>query len=168
MFYIVLDLFIPRFLLTLLILSQGGFGQGSSRQTQCAHIYWLRQDSRVLRELREANANPLSMPHRTGEVPGVTPVFRKGKEDSGNYRPISLTSIPGKVMEQLILDVISKQVEEKKVIRSSQHGFSKGKPCLANLVAFCDVMTSWVVEGRDMLSTLSSARLLALSPITSS
>ncbi|GAB0206992.1 mitochondrial enolase superfamily member 1 [Grus japonensis] len=60
---------------------------------------------------------------RTGEVPedwrkaNVTPVFKKSKkEDWGNYRPVSLTSIPGKVMEQLILKVINKDVEEKKVI----------------------------------------------------
>ena len=39
---------------------------------------------------------------------------KKGKkEDPRNYRPISLTSIPGKVMEQLSLEVISKHVEEK-------------------------------------------------------
>jgi len=43
----------------------------------------------------------------------VTPIFKKDKkEDPGNYRPVSLTSIPGKVMEQLILEVIIKQVEE--------------------------------------------------------
>ena len=43
----------------------------------------------------------------------VTPVFKKGKnEDPGNYRPISLTSIPGKMMEQLVLEAIIKQVEE--------------------------------------------------------
>jgi len=51
-------------------------------------------------------------------------------------------------MEQLILEVIIKQVEEKKVIRSSQHGFIKGKSCLTNLIAFYDGMTSWVDEGR--------------------
>ena len=95
----------------------------------------------VLRELADVIAEPLSIiferSWRTGEVPedwrkaNVTPVFKKGKkEDPGNYRPVSLTSIPGKVMEQLILDVTSKQVEENKVIKSSQHGFTKGKSCL--------------------------------------
>ena len=66
-----------------------------------------------------------------------TPVFKNDKkEDPGNYRPVSLTSIPGKMMEQFILDVITKQVEEKRVISSSQHGFTKGKSCLTNLIAF--------------------------------
>jgi len=58
--------------------------------------------------------------------------------------------IPGKVMEQLILEAIIKQVEEKKVIRSSQHGFTKGKSCLSNLIAFYDDMIGWVDEGRPM------------------
>jgi len=113
----------------------------------------------VLRELADVIAEPLSIMFerswRTGKVPedwkkaSVTPVFKKGKkEDPGNYRPVSLTSIPGKVMEQLIPDVICKQVEEKKVVRSSQHGFTKGKSCLTNMNAFYDSMTSWVDEGR--------------------
>jgi len=71
----------------------------------------------------------------------VTAAFKKGKEDPGNYRPVSLTSIPGKEMEQLIVDAISEQVEEKKVIKSIQHGFTKGKSCLTNLIAFYDGMT---------------------------
>ena len=80
----------------------------------------------VLRELADVIADPLSIIFerscRTGNVPedwrkaNVTPIFKKGKkEDPGNYRPVSLTSILGKVMEQLILEAIMKQVEEKKV-----------------------------------------------------
>jgi len=113
----------------------------------------------VLRELVDIIAEPLSIiferSWRTEEVPedwrkaSVTPVFKKGKkEDPGNYRPVSLTFILGKMMEQLILEVIIKQVEEKKVIKSSQHGFTKGKSCLTNLIAFYEGMTCWVDEGR--------------------
>ena len=82
-------------------------------------------------------------------IADVTLVFRKGKkEDPGNYRPVSFTSVPGKVMEQLVLDAISRQLKEKKVIRSSQHRFTRGKSCSTNLVTFYDVITGWVDGGR--------------------
>ncbi|PKU46160.1 rna-directed dna polymerase from mobile element jockey-like [Limosa lapponica baueri] len=90
-----------------------------------------------------------------GEVPedwrkaNITPVYEKGKkEDPGNYRPISLTSVPGKIMEQHVLDVISKRIEDQEVIGSGQHGFTKGKSCLTNVIAFYDVITGWLAEGR--------------------
>jgi len=43
-----------------------------------------------------------------GRIANVIPVFKKGKEDQVYYRPVCLTSVPGKVMEQLVLDAISK------------------------------------------------------------
>ncbi|PKU35565.1 rna-directed dna polymerase from mobile element jockey-like [Limosa lapponica baueri] len=105
---------------------------------------------RVLRELADVIAGPLSIiferSWRTGKVPedwrkaNVIPVFKKGKkEDLGNYRLVSLTS--GKMMKRLLLGIISKHMEEKKAIKSSQHGFTKGKSCLSNLIAFYDGMT---------------------------
>jgi len=37
----------------------------------------------------------------------IAPVFRKGrKEDPGNHRTISLTTLPGKVMEQILLEAM--------------------------------------------------------------
>ena len=38
-------------------------------------------------------------------------------------------------------------MKDNKVIKSSQHGFRKGKSCLTNLIASCDEMTSLVGEG---------------------
>ncbi|PKU46193.1 rna-directed dna polymerase from mobile element hypothetical protein [Limosa lapponica baueri] len=43
----------------------------------------------------------------------VTPIHKKGRKDGpGNYRPVSLTSVPGKVMEQIILSVIMQRMKE--------------------------------------------------------
>uniref|UniRef100_A0A8C3KZU3 Reverse transcriptase domain-containing protein n=1 Tax=Chrysolophus pictus TaxID=9089 RepID=A0A8C3KZU3_CHRPC len=114
---------------------------------------------RVLRELAEVIAKPLSIIYQcsllTGEVPedwklaNVTPIYKKGcKEDPGNYRPVSLTSVPGKVMEQIVLREITRQVRDNRGIRPSQHGFTKGRSCLTNLISFYDLVTRLVDEGR--------------------
>ncbi|CAM4550905.1 unnamed protein product [Caretta caretta] len=56
-------------------------------------------------------------------------------------------------MEQVLKESILKHLEERKVIRNNQHGFTKGKSCLTNLIAFYDEITGSVDEGKavDML-----------------
>ncbi|KAK4823799.1 hypothetical protein QYF61_006521 [Mycteria americana] len=79
----------------------------------------------------------------------VMPIYKKGwKEDLGNYRPVSLTSMPGKVMKQTILSDIIWHVQDKQVMRPSQHGFMKGRSCLTNLISFYDKVTHLVDEGK--------------------
>lgn len=47
----------------------------------------------------------------------VTILKKEEKEDLGNNRLINLTSIHGKITEQVIKDFISKHLEERKMIR---------------------------------------------------
>ncbi|TRZ10286.1 hypothetical protein HGM15179_016825 [Zosterops borbonicus] len=114
---------------------------------------------RVMRELADELAKPLSIIYQqswlTGEVPddwklaNVTPIHKKsGKDDPSNYRPVSLTPVPGKVMEQFILSVITQHLPDVQGLRPSQHGFRRGGSCLTNLISFYDQVTRLVDAGR--------------------
>lgn len=91
------------------------------------------------------------MSWESGEVPvnwklaNVIPIFKKGKnEEPGNYRPLSLTSVPGKIMEKVILGDVEKHLRPNAVIGHSQHGFTSGKSCLTNLNSFYSKVTHLV------------------------
>ncbi|KAJ7424043.1 hypothetical protein WISP_30579 [Willisornis vidua] len=103
---------------------------------------------RILKELDDVIANPhliFEWSWKSGEVlagwklANVVLIFKKGKkEDPRNYKPVNLTSGPGKVMAKIILGGIEKHLKDNAVIGLSQHGFMRGKSCLTNLISFHD------------------------------
>ncbi|KAJ7396001.1 hypothetical protein BTVI_149370 [Pitangus sulphuratus] len=63
-------------------------------------------------------------------------------------RPVSLTSWPGKVMEQITPNAIPRHVQTNQGIWPSQHRFMEDRCCLTNLVSFYDLVTHLVDEGK--------------------
>ena len=71
------------------------------------------------------------------------------KSDAGNYRPVSLTSVPCKMVESMIKDELMKHLEQNNLIRGSQHGFMSGKSCATNLIQFMDKVKKIVDKGSN-------------------
>ena len=68
----------------------------------------------------------------------VAPLHEKGsREKPENYRPVSLTSIVGKILESIIKDSIVAHLDQYNLIARSQHDLNtRGRSCLTNLPDF--------------------------------
>lgn len=131
------------------------------------HINLLGPDGihpSVLIELADVITRPLSVILQQFWEPGEVPIdwrvanmiliFKMGKKgDPGNYRLVSLISVPGKTMEKIVLGFTEKHLKDLAVIGHSQNTFMRGKPCLTNLSPFYDKFLA------DQGKTVASAKL---------
>jgi len=90
--------------------------------------------------LADVVAKPLSIVFerswQSGKVPGgdwkkgnIAPMFKKGtKEDPGNYRPVSLPFVSGKIMEQILLEDMPKHMDDREVIQDKRRLVISGVP----------------------------------------
>ena len=113
---------------------------------------------RVLKELSKELARPLTILFNksleNGEVPNdwkfaeVTAIFKKGnKTDPGNYRPVSLTSVCCKIMEQFVRDSIVDHMTKYNLYSECQHGFRKKRSCVTQLIEVHEKLTEMIDDG---------------------
>ena len=107
---------------------------------------------RILKELANELEPALTLLYQTsidsGIVPQdwrtahVSPIFKKGERyKPANYRPISLTSIPGKLLEHIIVHTIMDFAETNAIFCREQHGFRKQRSCVSQLLGLVDEIT---------------------------
>ena len=91
----------------------------------------------------------------TGKLPdswkeaNITPIFKTGDRlNPASYRPISLTSIPCKIMERILKKRILTHLTENGLISPLQHGFLPGRSCITNMLLFTDSLTQARDEGK--------------------
>ena len=99
-------------------------------------------------ELGPAFAHLFQQSIGTGEIPkewslaNICPLFKKGdKSLARNYRPISLTCIPYKLLEHIVCSNIMAHFDEHELLSDRQHAFRKWHNCETQLTT---VMNNWV------------------------
>ena len=112
----------------------------------------------VLKNCAEIISLPLTLIYekslQEGKLPtdwkkaNVTPIYKKGsKNDAGNYRPVSLTSVPCKVLESIMKDAMVDYLESTGFYNHCQHGFVRGRSTLTNLLETLESWTRILDEG---------------------
>ena len=82
-----------------------------------------------------------------GEIPkewslaNICPLFKKGDRSiPGNYRPVSLTCVPCKLLEHIVCSNIMAHLDEHRLLSEKQHAFRKWHSCETQLIT---VINDW-------------------------
>ena len=113
---------------------------------------------RVLSELSPSITLPLSIICTKSYVEGrlpvewkkahITPIHKKGsKVTPGNYRPVSLTSVVGKLMESVIRDKLVQHMMDQNLFCDEQHGFVPGRSCMTQLFVTLEIWSELLDSG---------------------
>ena len=95
----------------------------------------------------------------TDEIPkewslaNICPLFKKSDRSLAcNYRPVSLTCIPCKLLEHIVCSNIMAHLDEYKLLSDRQHAFRKGRNCETQLTT---VINDWakILDNRGQVDT---------------
>ena len=109
---------------------------------------------RILKELSAELApvltNIYTQSIATGSIPNewstafVSPIFKKGSRNlPENYRPVSLTSVPSKILEHIICSHVRRHLDAHCVLTDFQHGFRGGHSCESQLLVTLGDLLYW-------------------------
>ena len=86
----------------------------------------------LLTHINKASLHQCKLPH-DWKTALVSPIHKKNSRKSpANYRPISLTSIPCKILEHLIYSLVYNHLKTNSILCDAQHGFRKKDPVKPN------------------------------------
>ena len=106
---------------------------GPDKIRKCELLVHPDMVARCLKHIYQASLNTGKLP-TAWKLAIISPIHKKGsKEEACNYRPISLTSIPCKMMEHIVLHYLNETLDN--LLHNRQHGFRKGLSCETQLCA---------------------------------
>ena len=62
----------------------------------------------------------------------------------------TITSVPCKLMEKLVRNVIVRHIKENNLFSNAHHGFIKGKSCVTQLLEFLEDITQSIDNGDEI------------------
>lgn len=81
----------------------------------------------------------------------VVPIHKARETNlAGNYRPVSLTSVPSKILERILREKIADYLLAEGLLNPAQHGFIQGRSCLTNLLLALDKITDALDKGHSV------------------
>lgn len=113
---------------------------------------------RILKELCDVLALPIYIIFKTSltscEIPkdwktaNITALFKKGdKKYAGNYRPVSLTCILCKLLENIVRENMIEHMQKYKLFSDKQYGFISGRSTVLQLLVVLDEWTEMLDAG---------------------
>ena len=96
---------------------------------------------------------PLKRKNGKGVAPFICPLFKKcDRSLACNYRPVSLTCVPCKLLEHIVCSNIMAHLDEYKLLSDRQHAFRKGHSCETQLTT---VINDWakILDNRGQVDT---------------
>ena len=109
-------------------------------------LVWRGQGSNPRPPAPEADALPFALAN-------ISPLFKKGDRSLAcNYRPVSLTCVPCKLLEHIVCSNIMAHLDEHKLLSDKQHAFRKWHSCETQLAT---VINDWakILDNKGQVDT---------------